>query len=162
MGVDIADFAAFWDGAHGQTHRALPALTGRCHHVGTIGRCAEACDFRDRIKAFESEKTVVLGVSGDTLESHAKFRAKYKLPFPLLTDPDYKISTLYGAFGDKKLYGKSLKGVYGAAPARELKRALEGEYSGPDIMQETGRYLEVRMRHHINQAANRHKSSYNL
>lgn len=58
--------------------------------------------------------------------------------------------------------GKSLKGVYGAAPARELKRALEGEYSGPDIIQETGRYLEVRMRHHINQAANRHKSSYNL
>ena len=77
----------------------------------TPGCTTEACDFRDRIKAFESEKTVVLGVSGDTLESHAKFRAKYKLPFPLLTDPDYKISTLYGAFGDKKLYGKSLKGV---------------------------------------------------
>ncbi len=77
----------------------------------TPGCTTEACDFRDRIKDFESEKTVVLGVSGDSLESHAKFRKKYKLPFPLLSDPDYKISTLYGAYGDKKLYGKSLKGV---------------------------------------------------
>ncbi len=77
----------------------------------TPGCTTEACDFRDRIKDFESEKTVVLGVSGDSLESHAKFREKYELPFPLLSDPDYKISTLYGAYGDKKLYGKSLKGV---------------------------------------------------
>lgn len=55
-----------------------------------------------------------------------------------------------------------LKGVYGPAPARELKRALERAYSGPDILVETGRYLEVRLRHHINQAAQAEKSRYNL
>jgi hypothetical protein len=55
-----------------------------------------------------------------------------------------------------------LKGVYGPAIARELKRALEGDYAGPDILQETGRYLDVRLRHHLKQAAQAAKTKYRL
>jgi peroxiredoxin Q/BCP len=54
---------------------------------------------------------VVLGVSADPPASHGKFRAKYKLPFPLLSDPDRKVMTRYGAYGEKVLYGKKTVGV---------------------------------------------------
>ena len=54
---------------------------------------------------------VVLGVSADGAESHNKFIAKYKLPFPLLSDPDRKVMKRYGAFGEKMMYGKKTQGV---------------------------------------------------
>jgi thioredoxin-dependent peroxiredoxin len=54
---------------------------------------------------------VVLGVSKDTIASHCKFRDKYELNFPLLSDPDGKAMEAYGAWGDKVLYGKKMKGV---------------------------------------------------
>ena len=54
---------------------------------------------------------VVLGVSADSPASHAKFSGKYRLPFPLLSDPDRKVMNAWGAYGDKVLYGKKTKGV---------------------------------------------------
>ena len=54
---------------------------------------------------------VVLGVSADGAASHKKFAAKYKLPFPLLSDPDRKVMTAWGAYGYKMMYGKKTKGV---------------------------------------------------
>ena len=54
---------------------------------------------------------VVLGVSPDNAASHQKFAAKYKLPFTLLSDPERSVLTQYGAFGEKKLYGKTVQGV---------------------------------------------------
>jgi peroxiredoxin Q/BCP len=54
---------------------------------------------------------VVVGVSRDSLESHEKFRSKYELPFPLLSDPDGKIHEKYGAWGEKNMYGKKSMGV---------------------------------------------------
>src|SRR6476659_3359699 len=54
---------------------------------------------------------VVLGVSGDDAASHTKFRAKYKLPFTLLSDPSKKTMTAYGAYGEKTMYGKKVVGV---------------------------------------------------
>jgi peroxiredoxin Q/BCP len=53
----------------------------------------------------------VLGVSGDSGASHQKFRAKYRLPFPLLSDPDKKTMKAYGAYGEKMMYGKKTTGV---------------------------------------------------
>jgi peroxiredoxin Q/BCP len=53
----------------------------------------------------------VVGVSKDSLESHCKFRDKYKLAFPLLTDPDGKMIDKYGAWGEKNLYGKKSMGI---------------------------------------------------
>jgi peroxiredoxin Q/BCP len=54
---------------------------------------------------------VVLGVSPDDEASHRKFAAKYELPFTLLSDPDRKVMTRYGAFGEKMMYGKKTVGV---------------------------------------------------
>ena len=77
----------------------------------TPGCTKEACGFRDSWKEIQKLNAVVLGVSADGAESHQKFTAKYKLPFPLLSDPDRKVMEKYGAYGEKVLYGKKTIGV---------------------------------------------------
>ena len=77
----------------------------------TPGCTKEACGFRDDWKAFQKRGVVVLGVSGDGEASHQKFRAKYKLPFTLLSDPTKKMMAVYGAYGEKMMYGKKVTGV---------------------------------------------------
>jgi peroxiredoxin Q/BCP len=77
----------------------------------TPGCTKEACGFRDLWKEIQKRDTVVLGVSPDGGAAHQKFRAKYKLPFTLLSDPDKKTMTAYGAFGEKVMYGKKVQGV---------------------------------------------------
>lgn len=77
----------------------------------TPGCTKEACGFRDGWKEIAKRNTVVLGVSADGADSHQKFIAKYKLPFPLLSDPDRKVMTQYGAYGEKMMYGKKTTGV---------------------------------------------------
>jgi len=77
----------------------------------TPGCTKEACGFRDDWKEIQKLNAVVLGVSADGGESHRKFAAKYKLPFPLLSDPDRKIMEKYRAYGEKTMYGKKTVGV---------------------------------------------------
>jgi peroxiredoxin Q/BCP len=77
----------------------------------TPGCTKEACGFRDLWKEIEAQNAVVLGVSPDNAVSHGKFVDKYKLPFTLLSDPDRTVMTLYGAYGDKMMYGKQTVGV---------------------------------------------------
>lgn len=77
----------------------------------TSGCTKEACAFRDLDQKFTRLDTVVLGVSPDSPESHRGFIDKFKLPFTLLSDPDKKVMTSYGAFGEKTLYGKKTVGV---------------------------------------------------
>jgi peroxiredoxin Q/BCP len=77
----------------------------------TPGCTKEACGFRDSWKDIQKANTVVLGVSADSGASHQKFIAKYKLPFPLLSDPDRKTMKTYGAYGEKMMYGKKTVGV---------------------------------------------------
>ncbi len=77
----------------------------------TPGCTKQACGFRDLSKKIEKHNAVILGVSPDSPESHQKFTAKYKLPFTLLCDPDKKVMTKYGAFGEKMMYGKKTTGV---------------------------------------------------
>ena len=77
----------------------------------TPGCTKEACGFRDGWKDLQKLGAVVLGVSADDAASHQKFRTKYKLPFPLLSDPDRKVMEKYGAYGEKILYGKKTTGV---------------------------------------------------
>jgi peroxiredoxin Q/BCP len=77
----------------------------------TPGCTKEACGFRDAWKELQARKVVVLGVSADDAGSHQKFIKKYRLPFPLLSDPDRKIMEKYGAWGEKVLYGKKITGV---------------------------------------------------
>jgi thioredoxin-dependent peroxiredoxin len=77
----------------------------------TPGCTKEACQFRDHLSEFKRTNTVVLGVSRDSVESHAKFRKKYSLPFSLLSDPQAKLAESYGAWGEKTLYGKKSMGI---------------------------------------------------
>ncbi|MCG6550990.1 MAG: peroxiredoxin [Candidatus Magnetominusculus sp. LBB02] len=71
----------------------------------TSGCTQEACDFRDNLNRITA-KAVVAGVSRDSVASHQKFREKQALNFPLLSDPDHKVLELYGAWGQKMMYGK--------------------------------------------------------
>jgi peroxiredoxin Q/BCP len=77
----------------------------------TPGCTKEACGFRDFNKEIQALDTVILGVSPDSPESHQKFIDKYTLNFDLLSDPDRKVMSRYGAFGEKKMYGKTVQGV---------------------------------------------------
>jgi len=77
----------------------------------TPGCTKEACGFRDSWKTLHKRGVVVLGISADGAEAHTKFRKKYKLPFPLLSDTDRKVMTKYGAYGEKMMYGKKTTGV---------------------------------------------------
>jgi peroxiredoxin Q/BCP len=77
----------------------------------TPGCTIEAEGFRDAVPALRKLGAVVLGVSKDSIASHCKFRDKYKLSFPLLTDADGKVMEAYSAWGDKVMYGKKMKGI---------------------------------------------------
>jgi peroxiredoxin Q/BCP len=77
----------------------------------TPGCTKEACNFRDHHQTLKRRDLVILGVSPDSVESHNKFRSKYNLPFTLLSDPDHKVASAYGAWGKKKLYGREYDGI---------------------------------------------------
>jgi peroxiredoxin Q/BCP len=77
----------------------------------TPGCTKEACGFRDAKARLAKAGAVVLGVSPDGPESHAKFRTKYKLPFTLLCDPDHVVAEKYGAWREKNMYGKKSMGI---------------------------------------------------
>lgn len=77
----------------------------------TPGCTKEACSFRDHHQTLKRRDLVILGVSPDSVESHNKFRSKYNLPFTLLSDPDHKVASAYGAWGKKKLYGREYDGI---------------------------------------------------
>jgi peroxiredoxin Q/BCP len=77
----------------------------------TPGCTRQACDIRDAWGDFQRAGAVVLGVSPDGESSHAKFKAKYGLPFPLLADEDHRISEQYGVWKQKSFAGRSYMGV---------------------------------------------------
>jgi peroxiredoxin Q/BCP len=77
----------------------------------TPGCTREACAFRDRSKELAKLGAQVLGVSTDSVESHAKFRDKQKLNFPLLSDPDHALAEKYGAWREKNMHGRKSMGI---------------------------------------------------
>lgn len=77
----------------------------------TPGCTREACAFRDRQSELSAKGAVVLGVSPDDSESHARFRDKFNLNFPLLADPEHELAMAYGAWREKNMYGKKSMGI---------------------------------------------------
>jgi thioredoxin-dependent peroxiredoxin len=77
----------------------------------TPGCTKEACDFRDSIQSLAASGVTVLGISPDAPARLAKFRDRDNLNFPLLSDPGREAHEAYGAYGEKKLYGKTVVGV---------------------------------------------------
>jgi peroxiredoxin Q/BCP len=104
------------EGSDGQTH-ALEDYRGKTVVLyfypkdNTPGCTKEACGFRDLTPALKKAGAVVLGVSKDSVESHRKFAARYRLPFALLSDPSAEVMKKYGAFGKKTMYGKTVSGT---------------------------------------------------
>ena len=77
----------------------------------TPGCTRQACAFAAAYEEFQSIDAVVIGISKDSAASHAKFAAKYELPFLLLSDPGLTAIQAYGVWQEKKLYGKASMGV---------------------------------------------------
>ncbi len=77
----------------------------------TPGCTKQACDFRDSLDSLAAAGVAVLGISPDKPEKLARFRERDGLTFPLLSDPDRHVLQAYGAYGEKKLYGKTRVGV---------------------------------------------------
>lgn len=79
--------------------------------ASTPGCTTQACDFRDNLGSLASAGYVVLGVSKDQPEKLQKFRDAEGLTFPLLSDPELDVHKAFGAWGDKKNYGKTIQGT---------------------------------------------------
>ena len=77
----------------------------------TPGCTKEACQFSDQLSQFKALHVNVIGISPDGAAEHVAFRSKFSLTFDLLSDPDKKVMTKYGAFGEKMNYGKKILGV---------------------------------------------------
>ena len=77
----------------------------------TPGCTTEACGFRDSAAEFKKLKAQVIGVSKDSVARHDKFKAKYKLTFPLVSDEDGKVCEKYGTWIEKSLYGRKYMGI---------------------------------------------------
>lgn len=93
------------------SYRGKPVVLYFYPKDDTPGCTKEACNFRDDYSAYENAGVTILGLSPDSPASHAKFKTKFSLPFPLLADEDHKICDLYGVWGPKHFMGKSYEGV---------------------------------------------------
>jgi peroxiredoxin Q/BCP len=112
----------------------LSALRGRPVVIyfypkdNTPGCTRQACDIRDAWGDFERAGAVVLGISPDGEASHAKFKAKFGLPFTLLADPDHAVSEAYGVWKQKSFAGRKYMGVerstFVVAPSGTVARVM--------------------------------------
>lgn len=77
----------------------------------TPGCTREACAFRDQQETLQQLGATVIGISPDDVASHAEFREKFRLNFPLLADSDHEVAEKYGAWRQKNMYGKKATGI---------------------------------------------------
>jgi peroxiredoxin Q/BCP len=118
MSVEVGDKAPdFTLAADGGGKVSLKALKGKTVVLyfypkdDTPGCTAEACAFRDQLPDFSKVKAAVVGISRDSVASHDKFKKKFKLPFPLASDEDGKVSEAYGTWVEKSMYGRKYMGI---------------------------------------------------
>lgn len=106
------------------------------------GCTVQACGFRDDISKFEDVDAVVMGVSPDSVESHAAFRKKFKLPFMLLSDPGNVVATRYESYGEKQLYGQTVVGTIRSTFVIGPDRTILGIFRNVRTEGHSGRMLE--------------------
>lgn len=109
----------------------------------TPGCTAEACNLRDNYAELLKKGFKIIGVSPDSEKSHKNFAGKYSLPFPLIADPDKKILNLYGAWGDKVMYGKTVTGVLRTTFIIDEKGFIEKVISKVDTKQHTEQIFKL-------------------
>lgn len=106
----------------------------------TPGCTTEGCDIRDNWGAFRGLGVTVLGVSRDSLDSHERFKQKYRFPFELISDPDEKLCRQFGVIREKSLYGRKFMGVDRSTFVFDRSGALRREFRGVKV---TGHVAEV-------------------
>src|SRR5687768_11072000 len=114
VGKKVASFSIATTGATKLTNKELagrPYVLYFYPKDDTPGCTLEGQDFRDRHADFGKLKVRILGVSRDTLASHAKFQGKYALPFELVSDPDEKLCRQFDVIKEKNMYGKKVLGI---------------------------------------------------
>jgi peroxiredoxin Q/BCP len=114
VGAPAPDFSLPGDDGRTHTlaeHRGHPVVVYFYPKDDTPGCTLEAHQFRDARAELEKRATVVFGVSRDSIAAHCRFRDKYALDFPLLSDPEAKTIAAYGAWGEKNMYGNVSMGI---------------------------------------------------
>ncbi len=95
----------------------------------TSGCTAQACNLRDNLPALQERGYTIYGVSRDSAASHVNFRSKHELPFDLLSDPSTTMLQAFNAWGEKKMYGKTVVGAirktFLIAPDGTIERIIE-------------------------------------
>jgi len=118
MSVDVGDKApSFTLQADGGGKVSLKDFKGKAMVLyfypkdDTSGCTAEACAFRDALPDFSKVKAEIVGISRDPVKSHDAFKAKYDLPFPLVSDEDGEVCEAYGTWVEKSMYGRNYMGI---------------------------------------------------
>jgi thioredoxin-dependent peroxiredoxin len=93
--------------------------------ASTPGCTTQACDFRDNLRELGDAGLAVVGISPDPPAKLAKFRDAQRLTFPLLSDPDRKVLTAWGAYGEKMMYGRAVQGVIRSSFVVDEKGKIE-------------------------------------
>lgn len=109
----------------------------------TPGCTAEACNLRDNYEDLLKKGFKVIGISPDNEKSHKRFAGKHSLPFPLIADPEKKILTSYGVWGEKKLYGKTVTGVLRTTFIIDEKGIIEKIIPKVDTAQHTEQIFKL-------------------
>lgn len=108
----------------------------------TSGCTKQACGFRDTQAALTGKNAIVIGVSPDGVASHDRFRDKYELNFPLLSDPDHSVADAYGAWGKKKMYGREYEGVLRSTFVIDADGRIEKVYAKVKAAENARQILE--------------------
>jgi len=109
----------------------------------TPGCTKEACQFNENLAAFAAADVAVVGISPDGAEKHTRFREKYQLDLPLLSDPDKSVMEAYGAFGEKMMYGKQVMGVIRSTFLIDEKGTIERAWYSVKADGHAAKVLEV-------------------
>jgi thioredoxin-dependent peroxiredoxin len=109
----------------------------------TPGCTTQACDIRDRWAEFEALGVAVAGISPDDVESHGRFATKFDLPHTLLSDPDREVIDAYGAWGEKKMYGKTFEGVIRSSVVIDAEGRIAAVFDRIKPAEQSDKALEV-------------------
>ena len=109
----------------------------------TPGCTTEGCDFAAAHKKFEKAGTVILGVSRDSLKSHANFKAKMDFPFEVISDPDEKLCEAFGVMKMKNMYGKQVRGIERSTFVIDAEGKLRHEWRGVKVPGHVAEVLAV-------------------
>jgi len=108
----------------------------------TSGCTKQACGFRDNQAGLAEQNAIVIGVSPDGVASHDRFRDKYDLNFPLLSDPDHAVAEAYGAWGKKKMYGREYEGILRSTFVIDAEGRIERVYAKVKAADNPGQVLQ--------------------